>query len=570
MKQLLLTAMSVIALLFMAANCAATGGKAKDIKGGKVVEEEKISAFGDNHKMKQARLKAANKRRVIFNDDGCDLGRIVENYSAENVVKERHAPFVGTDITTVSFSIIEGEAPLYKSKVQPVFGPAHFSSSNVFLPEIAANIQTLMEKGQCPLQIMLDFDHKNNIELFASLRMNDCHDRFQGGWLAKWKINNPHLLVDNTVVAPDMELFVTSLDFTHQQVRDRKIEVIEEVAENYNIDGFEFDYIRHSVLFSRTIQGLPVTKEEVEIINNFMRRIRKLTDKIGVKRGRPILLAVRVPDTFELCLNVGMDVKTWIKEDLIDILIAGGSYSPCSLPVEKIVDFTRKYKVPVYPANNFGSVRAIAPKNFLETTRGLASNWYKAGAEGVYLFNLATEFDQKYGQKLIEIRNKQYKCLDEIGDPAKLIGKNKIFGVDIKKVRSFSYYKFISSPPPLPISLRGPVRYGLLRHIPITIGDDIDEAKEKGFSAKATLIVKANGLVTKNMFDFIFNGQPLKNKQFIALDEKKQEYKFQIEITPSKLRVGKNYLAVWAKYKPKTPKPVEIYSIIIKLEYEKI
>jgi hypothetical protein len=549
----------------MAASCAITPGKIKDTKDGK------ISAFGDNHKMKQARVKTANKRRVFFNDDGCDLGRVVENYSAENVVKERQVPFVGTDITTVSFSITDGDAPLYNSKVQPIFGPAHVPyREQTYLPKIATNIQTLIEKGQCPLQAMLEFNHKNNMEFFASLRMNDVHDRFIAGWITKWKSDNPQFLVDTTVVAPDMELYTTAQDFTHKEVRDRKFEVIEEVSQNYDIDAIELDYIRHPILFSTAMQGLPVTKEEVEIINNLMRRIRKQTDKAGKKRGRPILIAVRVPDTFELCLNLGMDVKKWIEEDLIDILIAGGSYSPYSMPVKEIVEFAHKYKVPVYPCSNQGSVAVIArDEDFWLILNGLLSNWYRAGADGVYLFNLATAFEQKYGQELIDIRNRQYKGLNDVDDPAELIGKDKIFGVDIEKVRSLRYYKSISSPPPLPISLRGPVHYGLLKHIPITIGDDINEAKEKGFSAKATLIVKANGAADKNLFEFIFNGQALKNRKFITVDEKKQEYKFEIDIEPSKLRVGKNWLAVWANHRPRPPKSVEIYSIIVKLQYEK-
>ena len=50
-------------------------------------------------------------------------------------------------------------------------------------------------------------------------------------------------------------------------------------------------------------------------------RIRKLTDEIGTRRGRPLLVAAIVPDNLQLATNVGLDVRTWVREDLVDILV---------------------------------------------------------------------------------------------------------------------------------------------------------------------------------------------------------------------------------------------------------
>ena len=91
-------------------------------------------------------------------------------------------------------------------------------------------------------------------------------------------------------------------------MRQRKLEIIEEICQRYDVDGFELDYIRHPVLFSRRMRGEPCTVDEIEVITSMMGEIRSLTDGAAERRGRPLLIAVRVPDTFTTALDNGMDV----------------------------------------------------------------------------------------------------------------------------------------------------------------------------------------------------------------------------------------------------------------------
>ena len=220
--------------------------------------------------------------------------------------------------------------------------------------------------------------------------MNDVHDSFVPGWLCNWKKENPDLLVDRTGMLADRALYVTAADFTHPKVRGRKFEIIEKVGNRYDIDAYELDYIRHSVLFSRSMRGQPITSEEVEIITFFMRRVRQFTDHLGARRGRPVLIASRVPGTIEKCLNIGLDVKTWLEDDLVDILIGGGEYSPFTIRISDFTQLADPYEVPVYPCINQGAAFGLAGSwtNFTPVTRALASRWYREGARGVYLWNL--------------------------------------------------------------------------------------------------------------------------------------------------------------------------------------
>ena len=52
----------------------------------------------------------------------------------------------------------------------------------------------------------------------------------------------------------------------------------------------------------------------------------------------------------------------------------------------------------------------------LPVVRGLVSNWYRAGANGLYFWNLGTPFEFMTGTDLSETRGRCYACLHEVGD----------------------------------------------------------------------------------------------------------------------------------------------------------
>ena len=100
--------------------------------------------------------------------------------------------------------------------------------------------------------------------------MSDVHDSFLAGWLSLWKKEHSELLIDTEGMLEDKKLYVTAKDFSHETCRRRKLEIIEEIASRYDIDGFELDFIRHPVLFSRTMRGEAVTADEVQIMTSLM------------------------------------------------------------------------------------------------------------------------------------------------------------------------------------------------------------------------------------------------------------------------------------------------------------
>jgi hypothetical protein len=356
---------------------------------------------------KSARRTALNRRRrIIFNDDTYELSREDAN-TPEGFLRRRLKPLAGTHVDTIAWSVLGGwaDAPVYDSKVQPIYGDAHGTPPQ-YWTAVTKNVKSLIASGHCPLQIVIDFAHKNEMELFASVRMNDCHDSFIPGGVTLWKKAHPEFLVDPGNVPRDKDkhplgLYVIALDWSHTEVRDRKFEIIEEICRRYDVDGINLNYISHPVFFSRTMRGLPVTDEQTEIMTAFMRRIRNLTEAAGARRGRPILVSAIVPDNLRLAGNVGLDVKTWIEEDLIDMVTPGLGYAPFSLPVKEFTDLAHKHSVKVYPCINRKAPQHVADSAVSEGFHGVAANWYRDGADGLFFWNLGTPFEFKRALSLL-------------------------------------------------------------------------------------------------------------------------------------------------------------------------
>ena len=492
--------------------------------------------------MRPARQKALLKqRRVFFNDDTYELSRDDAN-TPEGYLKRRLKPLVGTQVDVISWSVLGGwaDAPVYDSKVQPIYGDAH-GGPPPYWTKVTKNVKALIAGGRCPLQITIDFAHDNQMELFASIRMNDCHDSFIPGGQTLWKKAHPEFLVDRGAVPKDKDahplgLYVTAQDFTHREVRDRKIEIIEEVCARYDIDGIDLNYPRHAVLFSSTMRGEAVSAEEVAIMTRMTRRIRKITDKHGARRGRPILVAAIVPDNLHESKRIGLDVKTWIEEDLIDIVVPGLGYAPFSVPVEEFTEIAGRHGVRVYPCINRKAPNRIEDAHISEGFRGAAANWYRAGADGVFYWNLATPIEYKDGAEMIAIRNRYYDALDEVGDPKTLRERDKLFCLTHWVL---DYYEHITSDAELPVELKPQT----VQRLDLSVADDVGAASKAGTLSNLRLDLRMNSPLAATDIRVTINGDEVTKKTVVPI-EKNGDTVIECQPTATSFRQGKNALEI--------------------------
>ena len=517
---------------------------------------------------KKARVKAANvKRRLIFNDDTYELSRDDAN-TVDGFLQRRLKPLVGSQVDTIAWSVLGGwaDAPVYDSKVQPIYGDAH-GGPPPYWTAVPENVKTLIKAGNCPLQVVIDFGRENGMETFASIRTNDVHDCFIPGGITIWKRQHPEFLVDTKGTPAHLDLYHTSQDFSHKEVRGRKFEIIEEICSRYDIDGFELDFIRHPVFFSRTMRNLPVTEAEVDIMTSFMRRIRQITDEAGERRGRPVLLATRVPDTFEFSKNVGLDIKRWMEEDLVDIMIAGGGYAPFTMAVEDFTKEADRHGVLVYPCINNGAADTVSEGEFLECVRALATNWYEAGADGAYLWNFGSPFEYKSGDELIAIRDRYYAPLAEIGERETLAGKDKNFYIDNGGGNVFSYYTHVTNRPPLPLtSKQGRIKRGVTGRLPLVVEEDVQGRIEDGSIRETLLTIKIRGPVEEEALSLQLNGETLTGGELVESNAGKLEFEISYPVNAPPLKKGKNFIEIYHQGDPSAT--LEFYSVKLGVKYK--
>lgn len=364
----------------------------------------------------QAREPAA-RRRVLFNWDGSMIhcwGRTVFPGSEQPLTREQFvslvfAPLENTAVDAILFSFGSGNVAEYESRVLEWPGQADhfvFPESKTWHGGIAVdpqdqyrNPKSLSDAGHNPPAVVVEECHRRNLAAFVSLRMNDTHD----GQHPRGKLPNPEL---PTFKRHNLDWLVetldrwTALDYRRPQVRALKLRVIEELFDRWDFDGIELDWLRHTLNFPRGEE-----QNSAKYLTDFLRKVRRMLDERAAARGRPIELAVRVPERLDWCRLGGYDVPAWIDEDLIDMLILGQGLT--ELPtLGEFHALMKTRRLPVYPSLfPYGNSYKVSPD---EVIRGSAANLWNAGADGLYVFNW---FYHGTWRK---------KLLDEIADPQRL------------------------------------------------------------------------------------------------------------------------------------------------------
>jgi hypothetical protein len=367
------------------------------------------------------------KRRIIFNDDGDDVWH-PDASTPEGFVGVRLKHMLDTQADTLFYCTTQSfNYFTHKTEIGEVFVKREGPFAN-------NNMQALLDQGTDPLKLAIEFAHKHHIEAIWTLRMNDIHDAFTPALWPQWKTDHPDALLgkreDWGANPPGSQArWWAGVDFNREDVRARTIELIEEVARNYNVDGIDLDWLRHPVHFPETVQGKPATQQSIDLLTGLVRDIRTMIGRVEKERGRPILLATRVPLTVAQGLYIGTDIQTWLKEGLVDIVTTGGGYVPFSMPTAEVATICHQYDVPVYPCISASGMMRRAPFGKgqlygIEGWRATAANAFAQGADGISLFNLFPSPGDETHNEMVR------QAFSELGDPATLAGKDRLFVLD--------------------------------------------------------------------------------------------------------------------------------------------
>lgn len=453
--------------------------------------------------LRETRKQLAHKqRRIIFNNDGCDALYLPkdEKLTIEKFLAKRTMPLAGTQVDTISYCTISSGFSFFthRTKVGTLLTrqPGDYGIENGM-----RNItQELVDLGADCLQAVLGFAHKNKMECFWSMRMNDTHDaayRSDKPFLLypPLKVDHPDWLVGDPVKRSRYGRW-SSVDYARPEIRDLAFRFIEEVCQNYDVDGVELDFFRHLCFFKSTAHGGKASQAERDMMTELMRRVRVMTEEVGLKRGRPILIMVRATDSVDFNREMGLDVERWLQDGLFDML-ATTCYFRLN-PWETSVALGHKYGVSVYPCISDSRVKGEGRfrRGSVESYRGQALEAWAAGADGIHLFNL---FDVFGGRSPV---------FKEIGDPKALRTMDRLYFVTVRDGKPDSWLAGGSKHSNLPvftpahpktITASKPLSFDL------TVGEEFDA----GAKVQATLHVQMPALRNVNDVCVKLNGHEL-------------------------------------------------------------
>jgi len=345
--------------------------------------EDAVKDRANQAEVKRQRKEAAHRqRRIIMNNDGNDARTPPdEPRTYENFLSKRTAALAGTQVDAVFYC--SGVFNLYHHHSKESEARKHGDQ------KVVDWAWELGEKGPDSLTTIVDFGHKNKMEVFWSMRMNDTHDSGDAALLCQWKQDHPEYLMGkkgDKFVAGGRRW--SAVNYEVPEVREKVFRLFHDVATRYDVDGLELDFFRHSIFFKPQMFGEPVTQQQRDLMTELLRQIRTMADETAAKRGRPMLIAVRVPDSVEYCSAIGLDLVRWMKEDLIDLMSVSCYFQLNAWKTS--VDLGHAYGVPVYPCLSearFKDVESDRVRQTLECYRGRALDAWNAGADGIYLFN---------------------------------------------------------------------------------------------------------------------------------------------------------------------------------------
>jgi len=346
---------------------------------------------------RQRRKLAQRRRRITYNDDGGGMSRPTPAADAKEFLSRR---FDWTKNTQV-------DAYCWNTKPGWFYPPGY------------------LDRVSDPARVTIDAAREAGMEAVATMRMNDIHEAFAKELFYPFKIQHRDMLMEPDGAYgkyPSSDLrywFWASMNFARPEVRQHKLGIISDLCEKYSPDVFEMDFLRGPKYFK---SGEEAANRPV--MTEFVRSIRRTVDELGRRRGRPMLLSARFPDTIDQSVRLGLDAPAWLKDGLLDLLIIGLGYAPFCGAWKEFAALARKHEVPSYPvidSNLEEQYRRVEP------VRAAAMTYWGEGAEGIYLFNPFVPVDSAKPVLTAEIAYAEFKHL---GSPGTLAGLDKVYCQD--------------------------------------------------------------------------------------------------------------------------------------------
>jgi len=392
---------------------------------------------------------------------------------------------LGTDVDLLSYGLASGQTFLHDTKVGLRWGeqmPSH--NHGVMWWRAYENARQAIAAGNDPLRVVVDRAHEKGKRIMCSLRMNDASSDQDGNYymFGRLKREHPEVMI-GAAAAGDHPYAATCANFELEAVQAERLALIEEVCDCYGADGLEMDpYV--NVFFPPA-----KARELAPVMTAFVGKVRALLDRIGAQRGEQLILAARVHPVEEANLDVGVDVRQWLAEGLVNLLVPvmPGAQLDAQMPIDWLVEAAHAADAWVYPAVSGvpNDDRHHLPS--LEMLRAAATQLHAQGVDGLYL----TDLPWPYGAR-------EYQILRELSDPEIHERKTKLYFPPHQPQKTDPHLP----PRSLPLALTE----GQAATVPVHVGDRLAAARADGGIAGARLGVRIVQHCPLDEMVFAFNG----------------------------------------------------------------
>ncbi len=437
------------------------------------------------------------KPLVIFNHDAGagSLTQFEPPITPEQVCRQFNE-LEGTSVDVFLFCCnIGGDVFLYPTNIAERCG-ANISDWNVVhkyyrneLRRAKGNLEALRKAGLDPIEIIQRRSRELGIRFWITMRMNEIHedDVRWGSLRSQFKLANRHMLLEKDYPLTGIgyaEKFGYSYawDYGRSETRRHIVAVLTEMLDRYELDGLELDFMRHPLFFRRGEQA-----SSASLMTELLRKLRAEVDRVSKKKGRPIVLAVRVYPSLAQNEKIGLEPRTWIKQGLVDLVTPmDPDYMDMQPKLREFVDAARGTNVKIAGGlENYTHDYGPLSK---QQAFAAASAFLEQGAGAIYFFNYDCH---RHKGRLNKYTSQEVEILTTIGHPERYVRADKHYFVTRDPSRK---------PPEKGRTIQLPFKLtsGTGQKFTFTVGDDLKSARSDEVLKAVRLTITFQGYDSKN------------------------------------------------------------------------
>ena len=440
---------------------------------------------------------------------------------------------VGTPVEAIMFCLGDGRTVLHDTEVGELWGHNVEDWPHLVFRRAHQNATDLIQQGNDPLRLICDRAQVVGMKVYPTLLVQQGRgERSSDVRSSDFRFNNTHLEIGAEGGLNDSFSGLTCLNFKYEEVREERFAIIEETLKKYPVDGFELQ-LNYSPYYFHP--------DESEIgrgiMTDWIRQVYTAVKSSGFERE----LAIRIPASIEGCLKLGLDVCSWLEQEIVDVVI-GQSLSGPEL-LDQMTDFQplvaaaqgKKCRVHAAIHSHVDSDRLGEAS--IEMIRAAACNYWAQGIDGLYLAHWFGNWPYQASF---------YQKLRELPYPDIMASQDKYYYIPTETGR---YPKPIIDPG---LTMRLPVilEVNKTSKIKFQISDDLVRWNQVGRLHQVILRIRVMNTVETDRLSFYLNNIELPDRLLRKIN---QIYRMQAP----RYRTGSGYWFIYKLEQDQWPKKDE-------------